>query len=185
MSIRHFIEGTKEYHQMDIPKNLSDKDQHNFIKKVLEKLDTFEDIVVTFKLVRAKVQKNYYTFCTPECTKHILNMLKERINTREYYNKNNNHNPAKWIGFDNKLFKINNEYLREKLAIINKTLNLGIAGRYRKLNLHMLRRYFASTLSNPVDGDLDTVMPSEYIDAFEGRSKNSMISIYAKKILKS
>ena len=128
MSIRHFIEGTKEYHQMDIPKNLSDKDQHNFIKKVLEKLDTFEDIVVTFKLVRAKVQKNYYTFCT--------------------------------------LFKINNEYLREKLAIINKTLNLGIAGRYRKLNLHMLRRYFASTLSNPVDGDLDTVMPSEYIDAF-------------------
>ena len=166
MSIRHFIEGTKEYHQMDIPKNLSDKDQHNFIKKVLEKLDTFEDIVVTFKLVRAKVQKNYYTFCTPECTKHILNMLKERINTREYYNKNNNHNPAKWIGFDNKLFKINNEYLREKLAIINKTLNLGIAGRYRKLNLHMLRRYFASTLSNPVDGDLDTVMPSEYIDAF-------------------
>ncbi len=49
----------------------------------------------------------------------------------------------------------------------------------------MLRRYFATTLSNPVDGDLDTVMPSEYIDAFEGRSKNSMISIYAKKILKS
>ena len=45
----------------------------------------------------------------------------------------------------------------------------------------MLRRYFATTLSNPIDGDLDTIMPSEYIDAFEGRSKNSMISIYAKK----
>lgn len=45
----------------------------------------------------------------------------------------------------------------------------------------MLRRYFATTLSNPLDGDLDTIMPSEYIDAFEGRSKNSMISIYAKK----
>lgn len=45
----------------------------------------------------------------------------------------------------------------------------------------MLRRYFATTLSNPINGDLDTVMPSEHIDAFEGRSKNSMISIYAKK----
>ena len=107
-------------------------------------------------------------------------MLKERIETRKYYNENNR-NPAKWIGFDNKLFKINQTYLAERLAIINETLNLGIAGRYRKLNLHMLRRYFATTLSNPVDGDLDTVMPSEYIDAFEGRSKNSMISIYAKK----
>ena len=185
MEIRTFIEGTKEYHQLNVPKNLNVEDQHNIIKQVLEKLSNIDDIVVTFKLIRENVQKNYYTFCTPECTKHILNMLKERINTREYYNKNNNHNPAKWIGFDNKLFKINNEYLREKLAIINKTLNLGIAGRYRKLNHHMLRRYFATTLSNPVDGDLDTVMPSEYIDAFEGRSKNSMISIYAKKILKS
>ena len=27
----------------------------------------------------------------------------------------------------------------------------------------MLRRYFATTLSNPVDGDLDTIMPSEYM----------------------
>ncbi len=87
MSIRHFIEGTKEYHQMDIPKNLEVEEQHNFIKKVLEKLDNFEDIVVTFKLVRAKFQKNYYTFCTPECSKHLICMLKERIQTREFYNE--------------------------------------------------------------------------------------------------
>ncbi len=79
------------------------------------------------------------------------------------------------------MFKINQTYLRERLAILNDTLELAIEGRYNKLNLHMLRRYFATTLSNPVDGDLDTIMPSEYIDAFEGRSKSSMISIYAKK----
>lgn len=181
MKIRTFIEGTKEYHQMDIPNNLEVEEQHNFIKEVLEKLDQVDDdVVVTFKLVREKVQKNYYTFCTPECTKHILNMLKERIETREYYNENNR-NPHRWIELDDKLFKINQTYLAERLAIINETLNLGLAGRYRKLNLHMLRRYFATTLSNPLDGDLDTIMPSEYIDAFEGRSKNSMISIYAKK----
>ena len=180
MKIRTFIEGTKEYHQMDIPKNINVEDQHNFIKKVLEKLDNFEDIVVTFKLVRAKVQKNYYTFCTPECSKHLICMLKERIQTREFYNERNT-NPHKYIGVDDKLFKINVTYLQERLAILNDTLDLGIAGRYNKLNLHMLRRYFATTLSNPLDGDLDTIMPSEYIDAFEGRSKNSMISIYAKK----
>ena len=79
------------------------------------------------------------------------------------------------------MFKINQTYLAERLVILNETLNLGMAGRYRKLNLHMLRRYFATTLSNLLDGDLDTIMPSEYIDAFECRSKNSMISIYAKK----
>ena len=180
MKIRTFIEGTQEYHQMDIPNNLEVEEQHNFIKEVLEKLSNIDDVVVTFKLVREKVQKNYYTFCTPECTKHILNMLKERINTREYYNENNR-NSHKWIGLDDKLFKINEYYLKDRLKIINETLGLGLAGRYRKLNLHMLRRYFATTLSNPIDGDLDTIMPSEYIDAFEGRSKNSMISIYAKK----
>ena len=168
----------------NVPENLNVEDQHNFIKEVLKKLSNIDDVVVTFKLVREKVQKNYYTFCTPECTKHIIHMLKERIETWEYYNKNN-HNPHRWIGLDDKLFKINKDYLHERLAIINETLGLGLAGRYRKLNLHMLRRYFATTLSNPLDGDLDTIMPSEYIDAFEGRSKNSMISIYAKKILKS
>ena len=180
MKIRTFIEGTKEYHQLNVPDNLEVEDQHNFIKEVLEKLSNIDDVVVTFKLVREKVQKNYYTFCTPECTKHILNMLKERINTREYYNENNR-NSHKWIGLDDKLFKINEYYLKDRLKIINETLGLGLAGRYRKLNLHMFRRYFATTLSNPIDGDLDTIMPSEYIDAFEGRSKNSMISIYAKK----
>ena len=112
MSIRHFIEGTKEYHQMDIPKNLEVEEQHNFIKKVLEKLDNFEDIVVTFKLVRAKFQKNYYTFCTPECSKHLICMLKERIQTREFYNEKN-HNPYKYVVVDDKLFKINQTYLRE------------------------------------------------------------------------
>ena len=183
MTIRTFIEGTKEYHQMSISDDLTDEEQHNFLKEVLKKLDQVDDdVVITFKLVRAKVQKNYYTFCTPECTKHIIHMLKERINTREYYNEKN---PHLWVTFDKKLFKINEEYLRERLAILNETLGLGKAGRYRKLNLHMLRRYFATTLSNPINGDLDTIMPSEYIDAFEGRSKNSMISIYAKKILKS
>ena len=180
MKIRTFIEGTKEYHQLNVPDNLNSEDQHNFIKEVLKKLSNIDDVVVTFKLVREKVQKNYHTFCTPECTKHILNMLKERIETREYYNENNR-NSHKWIGLDDKLFKINEYYLKDRLKIINETLGLGKAGRYRKLNLHMLRRYFATTLSNPVDGDLDTIMPSEYIDAFEGRSKNSMISIYAKK----
>ena len=38
MKIRTFIEGTKEYHQLNVPKNLNVEDQHNIIKQVLEKL---------------------------------------------------------------------------------------------------------------------------------------------------
>lgn len=180
MTIKTFIEGTKEYHQMNIPPNLTLKDQHIFLKKVLDKLNSFEnELVITFKLVRQKVQKNYYTFCTPECSKHIMSMLKERIMQREYTNSKCSY--EKWVGLDDKLFKINERYLYDRLGRINDILHLGKAQDYNKLNLHMLRRYFATTLSNPLDGDLDTIMPSEYIDAFEGRSKNSMISIYAKK----
>lgn len=181
MTIRHFLEGTRDYHHLDLPNDYSDREQHYFLKKVLKHLDPIKDeIVVTFKLVRQKVQKNYYTFCTPECSNAIINMLKERISKRELTNSRNN-NRCKYISFDDKLFKINERYLLERLSRINDILGLEKAGRYRKLNIHMLRRYFATTLSNPIDGDLDTIMPSEYIDAFEGRSKNSMISIYAKK----
>ncbi len=112
MKIRTFIEGTKEYHQMSISDNLEVEDQHNFIKEVLEKLSNIDDdVVVTFKLVREKVQKNYYTSCTPECTKHILNMLKERINTREYYNENNR-NSHKWIGLDDSCLRLMNIILK-------------------------------------------------------------------------
>lgn len=182
MTIRHFIEGTKDYHHLDLPTDLTVEEQYDFLKKVLKHLEPIQiDMVITFKMIRAKVQKNYYTFCTPECTETIIKMLKQRIIKRDFTNHNNHKTTAKYIGFDDKLFKMNGKYLSENLQWINKTLDLGKAGRYNKMNIHMLRRYFATTLSNPINGDLDTVMPSEYIDAFEGRSKNSMISIYAKK----
>lgn len=182
MTIRHFIEGTKDYHHLELPSDLTIEEEYNFLKKVLKHLEPYNmDMVITFKMIRAKVQKNYYTFCTPECTEAILQMLKERITKRDFTNHRYPNNPPKHIGFDDKLFKMNDKYLSENLQWINTTLNLGKAGRYNKMNIHMLRRYFATTLSNPINGDLDTVMPSEYIDAFEGRSKNSMISIYAKK----
>lgn len=182
MTIRHFIEGTKDYHHLDLPTDLTREQQHIFLKKVLKHLEPIQiDMVITFKMVRAKVQKNYYTFCTPECTEAILQMLKERITKRDFTNHRNPTTTPLYIGFEDKLFKMNGNYLKENLQWINTTLDLGKAGRYNKMNIHMLRRYFATTLSNPIDGDLDTVMPSEYIDAFEGRSKNSMISIYAKK----
>lgn len=181
MTIKHFIEGTKDYHHLELPSDYTEREQHYFLKKVLKHLDPVQDeIVISFKLVRQKVQKNYYTFCTPECSKAIINMLKERISKRDLTNSKQS-NRCHYITFDAKLFKINERYLADRLARINDILELGKAGRYRKLNVHMLRRYFATTLSNPIDGDLDTIMPSEYIDAFEGRSKNSMLSIYAKK----
>lgn len=45
----------------------------------------------------------------------------------------------------------------------------------------MLRRFFATTMSNPSNDELDDIMPDEYIDLFEGRSKGNMNKVYIKK----
>ena len=77
-------------------------------------------------------------------------MLKERISKRDLTNSKQS-NRCHYITFDVKLFKINERYLTDRLARINDIRGLGKAERYRKLNIHMQPRYFATTLSNPID----------------------------------
>ena len=63
LTVQDFIDGTYEYHK--------EKD----VKKALIKLSKLEDIVPIFRINRQKTNKIYFTFCSPEASKEIINYL--------------------------------------------------------------------------------------------------------------
>lgn len=167
LQISHFIEGTQEYHQLNIDDY---KTEHEYILAVLSKLKKVKEPIITqFNIIRSKVAKPYTTFVTDECTHAIINYLHYKI-----LNKN------KILKLDDPLLDVTHN-TRIKIMKLNDFLEYGKAGRYRKLNLHMLRRFFATTMSNPSNDDLNDIMPDEYIDLFEGRSKGNVNKVYIKK----
>ena len=167
LQISHFTEGTQEYHQLNKEDYNND---HEYILAVLDKLKKVKEPIITqFDIIRSKVAKPYTTFVTDECTHAIINYLHYKI-----WNKD------KILKLDDPLLDVTHN-TRIKIMKLNDFLGYGKAGRYRKLNLHMLRRFFATTMSNPSNDELDDIMPDEYIDLFEGRSKGNMNKVYIKK----
>lgn len=168
LTIRHFTEGTTDYHHLERDDYESDKQYIEEVIKKLQKVD--EPIVTQFDIIRSKVAKPYVTFVTDECSRSIIDLIKSKL--LEKYDSE--------ITLNTPLVTVNTN-TRIKLKKLNDFLGLGKAGRYRKLNLHMLRRFFATTMSNPSNDELDDIMPDEYIDLFEGRSKGNMNKVYIKK----
>ena len=167
LQISHFTEGTQEYHQLNKEDYNND---HEYILAVLDKLKKVKEPIITqFDIIRSKVAKPYTTFVTDECTHAIINYLHYKI-----WNKD------KILKLDDPLLDVTHN-TRIKIMKLNDFLGYGKAGRYRKLNLHMLRRFFATTMSNPSNDELNDIMPDEYIDLFEGRSKGNMNKVYIKK----
>ena len=145
LTIDDFIEATYEYHK--------EKD----IKKALLILKDLENVVPTFKITRQKTNKFYFTFCSPEASKEIINYLLEE---------------RKLNGSD-KLFKINLDYLNTNFDKINKELGLKKVGTYRRFRCHMLRKFHASALYNANNG-----LSLDEIDSLQGRSKDKTHSSY-------
>lgn len=153
ITVGDFINGCKEYITSD---NL--KDQLIEISK--------KDIVPTLYLKRHKTDKYFYTFCTPECTNEIVRYLQIRMRKMEQ--------KGETLGYDDRLFKINDLTLGYKLIDLNDTLGLGTVGAFRKLRPHALRKYHASKLLNT------RVFTEEEVDALQGRSKDKIHTAYFK-----
>ena len=152
LTINQFIEGTSSYHvETDMIKALS-------------KLQNMNDVVPTFYLKRIKTNKYYYTFCSPEAVKAIVNYL---LNDRIKYDTEGNvlTDPSE------KLFKIRPGYLPVALHELNDELQLGKAGSFNRLRTHMFRKFNASTLKKAGMSESD-------IDALQGRGKSSTRSSY-------
>ena len=154
LTIHDFIEATKEYH------NSSN------IRDVIQELHEEDTIVPTFYIRRQKTNKHYYTFCSPEAVKSIL----------QYFNTID-----KQLHEDDKLFMINERTFSRKFKELNTTLNYGKRGTHYKFTSHMLRKYHATTLNN-----LPYFKDSE-INFMQGRVPEHVTGIYLQqdpKILK-
>ena len=138
ITLEDFVESVKEYtYETDINKVISLLYQRN-------------DIIPLFKLKRQKTNQYYYTFCSPEATKAIIDYLLTR---------NEPLTPNK------RLFKIDIKYLSDLMGKLNDQLGLGKRGGYNVLRCHMLRKYHATNLSND-----DNSLTEKDIDFLQGRS---------------
>lgn len=154
LTIQDFIEATKEYH------NSSN------IRDVIQELHEDDTIVPTFYIRRQKTNKHYYTFCSPESVKSIL----------QYFNTID-----KQLHEDDKLFLINERTFSRKFKELNTTLNYGKRGTHYKFTSHMLRKYHATTLNNL------TYFKDSEINFMQGRVPEQVTGIYLQqdpKILK-
>lgn len=145
LTVGDFIVATYEYHKKS---NIND---------ALNILKELNDIVPTFRIRRQKTNKFYFTFCSPEASKEIINYLLS-------FNKLNE---------EDNLFNINLYYLNKFFNNINDELNLGKVGTYNRFRSHMLRKFHASQLYNAVNG-----LSLDEIDALQGRCKDSTHSSY-------
>ena len=124
------------------------------LNDILEELSEREDIVPTIYLKRIKTDKYYYTFCSSEASTYIIKYLKTRENLK----------------LTDKLFPFNGSYIMKKFQIINDQMKWGFKGNYRFFRTHTLRKFHASNIQ----------LVAEYIDALQGRSKNSVHETYIK-----
>lgn len=144
LTIKDFLEATKSYHGKED------------IYEAINVMKDREDIIPMFHIKRQKTNKFYYTFCSPEAAKEIINYLISR---------------KKHLTNEDKLFKIHTVYLNNHFQDINNTLNLGKRGTFIRFRSHMLRKFHASQLYN--DG-----VPLEIVDSLQGRGKDSTHSSY-------
>ena len=154
ITIKDFIEATREYHNKD---NILD------VLNVLKELD---DVIPTFKVKRVKTGKYYYTFCSPEAVREIVNyLLSERIETIAGKQK------AFRLNDEDKLFNKSIQTMNRDFQDLNDTLQLGKRGGFNRLRSHMLRKFHASALKN-------NGMDKYDVNSLQGKGLNSTDEAY-------
>jgi len=123
------------------------------LKTLLLKIDT--NGIPSFKLLRQKTNKYYFTYCSPRANREIFELLINRDN----------------LTLQSPLFDLNLYYWNKYYAEINEELGLGKVRTFNKFRSHMIRKFHASTLYN--DG-----MSIDDVDSLQGRSKDSTHQSY-------
>ena len=126
----------------------------NYLSNILYELSQKDEIIPTIYLKRIKTDKYYYTFCSSEASKYIVLYLKSRRNLK----------------LNDKLFPFKSSYVISAFQKINDNMRWGVKGKYRFFRTHTLRKFHASNIQ----------LSAEYVDALQGRSKNSVHETYIK-----
>lgn len=152
--------------------------QNDELCKQLVELKGQSEVIPTFKGVRQKTDKKFITFCSPECSEHIVQYLLGRdAQIRKKYDDSTDdekENLPKQLSCDDKLFDVSESHLNYTFRRINNKLGLGKVGKFTKFRCHVLRKYQASTLLNfeEIQWTVDE------IDTLQGRSKDKTHRAY-------
>lgn len=149
VTVGDFVEATREYHT-----------NNDDIYEILKEIHSYDNVVPTFTLRRHKMNKYYYTFCSPEAVEAIITYLKSR---------------KKKLQLDSPLFDIGQSRLYQKYSELNDGLKLGHRGNRRILTSHTVRKYHSTTLNN-----LNIFSESE-VHFMQGRTRASLDEIYLMK----
>lgn len=149
VTVGDFVEATREYHSND-----------DDIYEILKEIHSYDNVVPTFTLRRHKMNKYYYTFCSPEAVEAIIIYLKGR---------------KKEVKTDSPLFDIGQSRLFQKYQELNDKLQLGHRGNRRILTSHTVRKYHSTTLNN-----LNIFTETE-VHFMQGRTRASLDEIYLMK----
>ena len=150
LTIPDFLEATSEYHG------------EGNVSEILTELIMQDNVVPTFKILRRKTNKFYYTFCSPEATKAICAYL---LSSGRRFDKGHNHHL---------LFKTNLDVLNDSFCELNEKVGGGQVADMNRIRSHMLRKFHASRLYN--DG-----LSIDKIDALQGRAKDNTHKAYFKE----
>ena len=120
----------------------------------LNQLKNKKNIIPTFYIKRQKTDKYYYTFCSSEASKVLIDYLLSRSQLKE----------------TDKLFPFSDSYVINTFQKINDEMKWGFRGKYRYFRSHSLRKFHASNIG----------LSAEYIDMLQGRSKSSIHETYIK-----
>ena len=152
LTVKDFIDATKSYHNTDN------------IQEAVSIMLTKEDMIPTFHLRRAKNNKYFITFCSPEATIEICKYLKLRDKRNHKY-----HRPL--LSDIDQLFKLHQSTYIDKFGEINNQLNNTKAGTYNKFRGHMLRKFHATQLEK-------FGMSRYLVNVLQGKSNNSVDDVY-------
>lgn len=151
MKIKDFIQACSQYTTKET------------LEEILEELyASIEPVVPTFYLCRQKTRKKYYTFCTPEASRAIVEWLMLRL---EICNAND-----KELSMEDSLWDLTTRQISYHMQNVNDELKFGFKGPYRFLRPHSLRKFHASNIG----------LSQENIDLLQGRSRDVVHATYIK-----
>lgn len=161
IQVKDFINATSKYHHSS---NIYDA--YNEMKYK-------DDIIPQWHIQTVKTRKRYHTFSSPESTKKILQMLKQRM-------------AKETIHEDDKLFNTAKETVSQNIKHLNNNMGWGKVGTYAYLRCHNLRKTFSTILAESnVDPNCRRLMLSHSINKLDITYVNYSVELLYKEYLKA
>lgn len=130
LSVRDFLVATKDYHRYE-EEDLSDKVVHDILHILSQK----REMIPLFEIVSQKTRVVHFTFCSPEASSFVVQMLRERY-------------MRKGVSIDDSLFGLKTGSIGVNFQRLSDKLQMKWKTRRRRFHPHALRKWFATTLQN-------------------------------------